>query len=150
MFGSAETTPGGRALKFYSSVRLDIRRIESLKDGQDFVGNRVRVKVVKNKLAPPFRKAEFDIMFGEGISKEGSLLDIGVEEGIIRKAGAWYTYDGEQLGQGRENSRNFLKEHLDVASEIEKRVKEKVGFDPVAADDQPAEGDDADELFDEE
>ena len=150
MFGSPETTPGGRALKFYSSVRLDVRRIESLKDGTDVVGNKVRVKVVKNKVAPPFRKAEFDIMYGEGISKEGSLLDIGVEEGIIRKAGAWYTYDGEQLGQGRENSRNFLKEHLDVASEIEKRVKEKVGFDPVAADDQPAEGDDADELFDEE
>ncbi len=139
MFGSPETTPGGRALKFYSSVRLDVRRIESLKDGTDVVGNKVRVKVVKNKVAPPFRKAEFDIMYGEGISKEGSLLDIGVEEGIIRKAGAWYTYDGEQLGQGRENSRNFLKEHLDVAAEIEKRVKEKVGFDPVAAEDLPVE-----------
>jgi recombination protein RecA len=145
MFGSPETTPGGRALKFYSSVRLDVRRIESLKDGTDVVGNKVRVKVVKNKVAPPFRKAEFDIMYGEGISKEGSLLDIGVEEGIIRKAGAWYTYDGEQLGQGRENSRNFLKEHLDVAAEIEKRVKEKVGFDPVAADEQAAEDDAPDE-----
>ena len=130
MFGSPETTPGGRALKFYSSVWLDIRRIESLKDGQDFVGNRVRVKVVKNKLAPPFRKAEFDIMFGEGISKEGSLIDMGVEHGIIRKAGAWYTYDGEQLGQGRENARSFLKEHGDVADEIYKRTIEMLGLVP--------------------
>ena len=130
MFGSPETTPGGRALKFYSSVRLDIRRIESLKDGQDFVGNRVRVKVVKNKLAPPFRKAQFDIMFGEGISKEGSLIDMGVEHGIIRKAGAWYTYDGEQLGQGRENARSFLKEHGDVADEIYKRTIEMLGLVP--------------------
>ena len=130
MFGSPETTPGGRALKFYSSVRLDIRRIESLKDGQDFVGNRVRVKVVKNKLAPPFRKAEFDIMFGEGISKDGSLIDMGVEHGIIRKAGAWYTYDGEQLGQGRENARSFLKEHGDVADEIYKRTIEMLGLVP--------------------
>jgi protein RecA len=150
MFGSPETTPGGRALKFYSSVRLDVRRIESLKDGTDVVGNKVRVKVVKNKVAPPFRQAEFDIMYGEGISKEGSLLDIGVEEGIIRKAGAWYTYDGEQLGQGRENSRNFLKENLDIAAEIEKRVKEKVGFDPVAAEDLPIEDLDADAELDEE
>ncbi|MGI9015695.1 MAG: recombinase RecA [Euzebya sp.] len=125
---SPETTPGGRALKFYASVRLDIRRIESLKDGQDFVGNRVRVKVVKNKLAPPFRKTEFDIMFGEGISKEGSLLDIGVEHGIVRKAGAWYTYDGEQLGQGRENARGFLKEHGDVADEIYKKTTELLGL----------------------
>jgi recombination protein RecA len=147
---SPETTPGGRALKFYSSVRLDVRRIESLKDGTDVVGNKVRVKVVKNKVAPPFRQAEFDIMYGEGISKEGSLLDIGVEEGIIRKAGAWYTYDGEQLGQGRENSRNFLKENLDIAAEIEKRVKEKVGFDPVAAEDLPIEDLDADAELDEE
>ncbi len=121
MFGSPETTPGGRALKFYSSVRMDIRRIESLKDGQEFVGNRVRVKVVKNKLAPPFRKAEFDIMFGEGISKEGSLLGMGVEHGLIRKAGAWYTYDGEQLGQGRENARSFLREHADVATRSTRR-----------------------------
>ncbi|MEE8603366.1 recombinase RecA [Euzebya tangerina] len=128
MFGSPETTPGGRALKFYSSVRMDIRRIESLKDGQEFVGNRVRVKVVKNKLAPPFRKAEFDIMFGEGISKEGSLLDMGVEHGLIRKAGAWYTYDGEQLGQGRENARSFLREHADVADEIYKKTTELLGM----------------------
>ena len=133
MFGSPETTPGGRALKFYSSVRLDVRRIESLKDGTDIVGNRVRVKVAKNKVAPPFKKAEFDIMYGEGISKEGSLLDIGVDEGFIRKAGAWYTYDGEQLGQGRENARTYLKEHGDMALEIEKKVKEKLGVSPLAA-----------------
>jgi recombination protein RecA len=130
---SPETTPGGRALKFYSSVRLDVRRIETLKDGTDAVGNRVRVKVVKNKVAPPFRQAEFDILYGEGISKEGSLIDVGVEEGIIRKAGAWYTYEGDQLGQGKENARNFLKEHLDIAQEIEKRVKEKLGVEPLAA-----------------
>jgi recombination protein RecA len=131
---SPETTPGGRALKFYSSVRLDVRRIETLKDGTAAVGNRVRVKVVKNKVAPPFRQAEFDIIYGEGISKEGSLIDVGVEEGIIRKAGAWYTYDGEQLGQGKENARSFLREHVDVAQEIEKRVKEKLGIDPLVAD----------------
>jgi recombination protein RecA len=125
---SPETTPGGRALKFYSSVRLDIRRIESLKDGTDFVGNRVRVKVVKNKLAPPFRQTEFDIMFGKGISREGSLLDMGVEHGLIRKAGAWFTYDGEQLGQGRENARTFLKEHPDVADEIYKKTTELLGL----------------------
>jgi len=135
MFGSPETTPGGRALKFYSSVRLDVRRIETLKDGTDAVGNRVRVKVVKNKVAPPFRQAEFDIIYGEGISKEGSLIDVGVEEGIIRKAGAWYTYDGDQLGQGKEKARMFLREHADVAAEIEKRVKEKLGLEPLAAKD---------------
>ncbi len=134
MFGSPETTPGGRALKFYSSVRLDVRRIETLKDGTDAVGNRVRVKVVKNKVAPPFRQAEFDIIYGEGISKEGSLIDVGVEEAIIRKSGAWYTYDGEQLGQGKEKARLFLKENLDIAQEIEKKVKEKLGLDPLAAD----------------
>jgi recombination protein RecA len=142
MFGSPETTPGGRALKFYSSVRLDVRRIETLKDGTDAVGNRVRVKVVKNKVAPPFRQAEFDIIYGEGISKQGSLIDVGVEEGIIRKAGAWYTYDGEQLGQGKENARSFLKEHEDVALEIEKKVKEKLGLSPLAA----SESDDLDDL----
>jgi recombination protein RecA len=138
---SPETTPGGRALKFYSSVRLDVRRIETLKDGTSAVGNRVRVKVVKNKVAPPFRQAEFDIIYGEGISKEGSLIDVGVEEGIIRKAGAWYTYDGEQLGQGKENARTFLKEHEDVAQEIEKKVKEKLGIDPLAADEAPVADD---------
>jgi recombination protein RecA len=131
---SPETQPGGRALKFYSSVRLDVRRIESLKDGTDFVGNRVRVKVVKNKVAPPFRQAEFDIMFGEGISKEGSILDVGVDVGFIRKAGAWYTYDGEQLGQGRENARNFLREHDDVAAEIYKKVTEHLGLTPSETD----------------
>ncbi len=135
MFGSPETTPGGRALKFYASVRLDVRRIETLKDGTDAVGNRVRVKVVKNKVAPPFRQAEFDIIYGEGISKEGSLIDVGVEEGIVRKAGAWYTYDGEQLGQGKEKARLFLKENLDIAAEIEKKVKEKLGLNPLAAED---------------
>lgn len=144
MFGSPETTPGGRALKFYSSVRLDVRRIESLKDGQEMVGNRVRVKVAKNKVAAPFRKAEFDIMYGEGISREGSLIDIGVDEGFIRKAGAWYTYDGEQLGQGRENARTFLKEHKDIALEIEKRVLDKLGISPLAAEEKLALDADAD------
>ena len=139
---SPETTPGGRALKFYSSVRLDVRRIESLKDGTDVVGNRVRVKVVKNKVAPPFRQAEFDIMYGEGISKEGSLIDVGVEEGIVKKAGAWYTYEGEQLGQGRENAKKFLKEHGDTADEIYKKVTEKLGLIPVdiTGADTPDEG----------
>jgi recombination protein RecA len=139
MFGSPETTPGGRALKFYSSVRLDVRRIETLKDGTEAVGNRVRVKVVKNKVAPPFRQAEFDIIYGEGISKEGSLIDVGVEEGIVRKAGAWYTYEGDQLGQGKEKARLFLKEHADIALEIEKRVKDKLGVNPLAAEDVPVE-----------
>jgi recombination protein RecA len=138
---SPETQPGGRALKFYASVRLDVRRIESLKDGTDFVGNRVRVKVVKNKVAPPFRQAEFDIMFGEGISKEGSILDVGVEAGFIRKAGAWYTYEGEQLGQGRENARNFLKENDDVAAEIYKKVTEHLGLTPSEDANDPADGD---------
>ncbi len=130
MFGSPETTPGGRALKFYASVRLDVRRIESLKDGTDVVGNRVRVKVVKNKVSPPFRQAEFDILYGEGISREGSIIDIGVDSGIIRKAGAWYTYDGEQLGQGRENARKFLKEHVDLTAEISKKIMEHLDLVP--------------------
>jgi recombination protein RecA len=135
MFGSPETTSGGRALKFYSSVRLDVRRIESLKDGSDVVGNRTRVKVVKNKVAAPFKQAEFDIMYGQGISREGSLIDVGVEQSIIRKAGAWYTYDGDQLGQGKENARNFLRENPDVAAEIEKRIKEKLGVGVGQSDD---------------
>ena len=122
MFGSPETTPGGRALKFYSSVRLDIRRIESIKDGVEIVGNRTRVKVVKNKVAPPFRQAEFDIMYGEGISREGSVLDLAVEHDIIKKSGAWYTYDGEQMGQGRENAKKFLRENPEIMVEITDRV----------------------------
>ncbi|MFJ6694467.1 recombinase RecA [Streptomyces sp. NPDC091272] len=127
MFGSPETTTGGRALKFYASVRLDIRRIETLKDGTDAVGNRTRVKVVKNKVAPPFKQAEFDILYGQGISREGGLIDMGVEHGFVRKAGAWYTYEGDQLGQGKENARNFLKDNPDLADEIEKKIKEKLG-----------------------
>jgi recombination protein RecA len=127
MFGSPETTSGGKALKFYASVRLDVRRIETLKDGTDAVGNRTRVKVVKNKMSPPFKVAEFDILYGVGISREGSLIDLGVEQGIVRKSGAWYTYEGDQLGQGKENARNFLRENPDVANEIEKKIKEKLG-----------------------
>ncbi|NJC68297.1 recombinase RecA [Planosporangium thailandense] len=134
MFGSPETTTGGRALKFYASVRLDVRRIESLKDGTEVVGNRTRVKVVKNKVASPFKQAEFDIMYGKGISREGSLIDVGVEQNIIRKSGAWYTYEGDQLGQGKENARNFLKENPDVAAEIEKKILEKLGVGAGAGD----------------
>ncbi|HSO68192.1 MAG TPA: recombinase RecA [Arachnia sp.] len=132
MFGSPETTTGGRALKFYSSVRLDVRRIETLKDGTESVGNRTRVKVVKNKVAPPFKQAEFDIIYGEGISREGSLIDMGVEAGIIRKAGAWFTYDADQLGQGKENARNFLRNNPDVAAEIERRIRLHLGVDKEA------------------
>jgi len=134
MFGSPETTTGGRALKFYASVRLDVRRIESLKDGTDVVGNRTRVKVVKNKVAAPFKQAEFDIMYGKGISREGSLIDVGVEQSIIRKSGAWYTYDGDQLGQGKEKAREFLKENPDVAAEIEKKILEKLGVGQTTGD----------------
>jgi recombination protein RecA len=130
MFGSPETTPGGRALKFYSSVRLDIRRIEAIKDGVEVVGNRTRVKVVKNKVAPPFKQAEFDIMYGAGISREGSVLDLAVEEGIVKKSGAWYTYDGEQLGQGRENAKKYLSENPEVMVEISDRVWKAVMPDP--------------------
>jgi len=126
-FGSPETTAGGKALKFYASVRLDIRRIETLKDGTDAVGNRTRVKVVKNKMAPPFKQAEFDILFGVGISREGSLIDFGVEHEIVRKSGAWYTYDGDQLGQGKENSRNFLLQNPKIADEIEQKIMFKLG-----------------------
>jgi protein RecA len=130
MFGSPETTTGGKALKFYASVRLDVRRIETLKDGTESVGNRTRVKVVKNKMAPPFKVAEMDILYGIGISKEGGLIDLGVEQGIVRKAGAWYTYEGDQLGQGKENARNFLRDNPDIANEIEKKIKEKLGVGP--------------------
>ena len=128
MFGSPETTTGGKALKFYASIRLDVRRIETLKDGTDMVGNRTRVKVVKNKLAPPFKQAEFDIMYGLGISREGSLIDVGVDVGLVRKAGAWYTYEGDQLGQGKENSRQFLKDNPDLANELEKKIMEHMGI----------------------
>ena len=139
-FGSPETTSGGKALKFYASVRLDIRRIETLKDGTEAVGNRARVKVVKNKLAAPFRQAEFDIMYGEGISREGSLIDFGVEHDIVKKSGAWYTFEGEQLGQGKENSRGYLKTNPDVANTIEQRIKVKLGIGvPRAVADLPAE-----------
>ncbi|HUW02130.1 MAG TPA: recombinase RecA [Acidimicrobiales bacterium] len=146
MFGSPETTPGGRALKFYSSVRLDIRRIEALKDGVEVVGNRTRVKVVKNKVAAPFRQAEFDIMYGKGISAEGSLLDIGVDLGLVKKSGAWYTYEGEQLGQGRENSKAFLHDNPEIMVEVEDRIRKQVGIgaEPDADDDAPS--DDAEAL----
>ena len=149
MFGSPETTPGGRALKFYASVRLDIRRIESIKDGAEVVGNRTRVKVVKNKVAPPFRQAEFDIMYGKGISREGSLLDMAVDMGIIKKSGAWFTYDGEQLGQGRENAKNFLYNNPEIMVEVSEKVRVQAGIDvdvnaPIEAaftpaDEQPIE-----------
>ena len=129
-FGSPETTSGGKALKFYASVRLDIRRIETLKDGTNAVGNRTRVKVVKNKMAPPFKQAEFDILYGIGISREGSLIDFGVEHEIVRKSGAWYTYDGDQLGQGKENSRKYLIDNPEIANEIERKIKMKLGIMP--------------------
>jgi recombination protein RecA len=135
---SPETTTGGKALKFYASIRLDVRRIETLKDGQDAVGSRTRVKVVKNKVAPPFKQAEFDIMWGHGISREGSLIDMGVDNGIVRKSGAWYTYDADQLGQGKENARSFLCDNPDLANEIEKKIKEKLGIG--AKLDAPADG----------
>jgi len=127
---SPETTTGGRALKFYASVRLDVRRIETLKDGSDPVGSRTRVKVVKNKVSPPFKQAEFDILYGVGISREGGLIDMGVEQNIVRKSGAWYTYEGDQLGQGKENARSFLRDNPDLADEIEKKIKDKLGVGP--------------------
>lgn len=128
MFGNPEVTPGGRALKFYSSVRIDIRRIDSIKQGTDIVGNRVRAKVVKNKLAPPFRQAEFDIMYGEGISKEGCIIDIGVDMGVVGKSGSWYTYGEDRLGQGRESAKQFLKDNIELRSEIESKIKGKMGL----------------------
>ena len=128
MFGSPETTPGGRALKFYSSVRLDIRRVESIKDGAEMIGNRTRVKVAKNKVAPPFKLAEFDIMYGKGISREGSLLDVGVDLGIVKKSGAWFTYEGEQLGQGRENAKQFLHDNVDMMVEIMEKIRAAAGI----------------------
>ncbi|HMT63057.1 MAG TPA: DNA recombination/repair protein RecA, partial [Microthrixaceae bacterium] len=140
--GPPETTPGGRALKFYSSVRLDIRRIESIKDGAEIVGNRTRVKVVKNKVAPPFRQAEFDIMYGQGISREGSLLDIGVDFGFVKKSGAWYTYEGEQLGQGRENAKSFLTENPELMVEVSEKIRAHLGIgDDVPIDLEVVEND---------
>ncbi|WP_430623090.1 recombinase RecA [Brachybacterium equifaecis] len=153
-FGSPETTTGGKALKFYASVRMDIRRIETLKTGQDAVGNRTRVKVVKNKMAPPFKQAEFDILYGEGISREGGLIDMGVEHGIVRKSGAWFTYEGDQLGQGKENSRQFLKDNTDLAAEIETKILQTLGVgafanvEEASAEDS-AEGLEADDFLDE-
>lgn len=127
-FGSPETTTGGKALKFYASVRIDVRRIETLKDGQNAVGNRTRAKIVKNKMAPPFKQAEFDILYGVGISREGGLIDMGVEHGLVKKSGAWFTYDGDQLGQGKENARNFLRDNPDLANELERQIREKLGI----------------------
>jgi recombination protein RecA len=138
-FGSPETTTGGKALKFYASVRMDIRRIETLKESGNAVGNRTRVKVVKNKMAPPFKQAEFDILYGEGISKEGGLIDLGVENGIVRKSGAWFTYDGDQLGQGKENARRFLKDNPDLAVEIEDKILTVLGVGVHAATEEAAE-----------
>jgi recombination protein RecA len=144
MFGSPETTPGGRALKFYASVRLDIRRIESLKDGAEVVGNRTRVKVVKNKCAPPFKQAEFDIMYGKGISREGSVIDLGVDLGLVKKSGAWYTYEGEQLGQGREKAKEFLADSPELMVEITDKVMRMAGIGAGTADAEPEpEGADA-------
>ena len=143
MWGSPETTSGGRALKFYASVRIDIRRIETLKVGAEMIGNRVRAKIVKNKVAPPFKEAQFDIMFGKGISREGSLLDVGVEHGIVRKGGAWFTYDDVQLGQGKENSKNYLRENPDLALQLENDVYKAVGMIESDLEDEIVE--DADE-----
>ncbi len=133
-FGSPETTTGGKALKFYASIRLDIRRIETLKEGTDAVGNRTRVKVVKNKMAPPFKQAEFDILYGVGISREGDVIDLGVEHGFVRKSGSWYTYEGDQLGQGKENSRSFLKDNPQLCDEIEQKIKDKLGLGVVRSE----------------
>jgi len=149
MFGNPETTPGGRALKFYSSVRLDVRRIETIKQGNDMVGNRTRIKVVKNKVAPPFKQAEIDIMYGEGISKEGSLIDIGTELDIVQKSGAWFSFDGERLGQGRENAKQYLKDHPDVAGVIEKQIREASSLTATANQATFSQDDEDEEDFDE-
>lgn len=139
MFGSPETTTGGKALKFYASVRIDVRRIQTLKDGQDAVGNRTKLKVVKNKVSPPFKIAEFDIIYGQGISREGSILDMGVDNGIIKKSGSWFTYEGDQLGQGKEKSRDYLKANPDLAAELEDKIKRKLGVGEYAnaTDEEP-------------
>jgi recombination protein RecA len=141
MFGNPETTPGGRALKFYSSVRLEVRRAETIKQGSDMVGNRTRIKVVKNKVAPPFKQADVDIMFGEGISKEGSVLDIASELDIVNKSGAWYSFEGDRLGQGRENAKQFLKEHADVCLNIENRIRSHYNL-PIIQASEPEEAKD--------
>lgn len=151
MFGNPETTPGGRALKFYSTVRLDVRRIESIKSGNDIIGNRTRIKVVKNKVAPPFKQAEVDIMYGEGISREGSIIDIGTELDIVNKSGAWYSYEGERLGQGRENAKQFMKEHKEIAQVIEQKIREESNLTTLVpaptTDDQKKEEAEEQELF---
>lgn len=139
MFGSPETTTGGKALKFYASVRIDVRRIETLKEGTVPVGNRTRAKIVKNKMAPPFKQAEFDIIYGQGISREGSLIDIGVDQGFVKKSGAWYTYDGDQLGQGKENARKFLRDNPDLANELERQILEKLGIGQAPVEDEGEE-----------
>ncbi|MBP3701465.1 MAG: DNA recombination/repair protein RecA, partial [Lachnospiraceae bacterium] len=135
MFGNPETTTGGRALKFYSSVRMDVRRIESLKQGGEVIGNRTRIKVVKNKVAPPFKEAEFDIMFGKGISREGDILDLAAKVNVIEKSGAWYSYEGEKIGQGRENAKLFLRENPDIMAVVERRVRQEMGL-PVPAEEE--------------
>ncbi|TDK26982.1 recombinase RecA [Arthrobacter crusticola] len=140
-FGSPETTTGGKALKFYASVRIDVRRIETLKEGVNPVGNRTRAKIVKNKMAPPFKQAEFDILYGHGISREGGLIDVGVENGLVKKSGAWFTYDGDQLGQGKENARKFLIDNPDLADELERKIRVKLGID-----EQPEEHEDGPKL----
>jgi recombination protein RecA len=135
-FGSPETTTGGKALKFYASIRIDVRRIQTLKEGADSVGNRTKAKIVKNKMAPPFKVAEFDIIYGQGISREGGIIDMGVEHGIIKKSGSWFTYDGDQLGQGMENSRRFLRDNPELAAELERLIKEKLGVGVKPAEDE--------------
>ncbi len=145
MFGNPETTPGGRALKFYSSVRLEVRRVESIKQGSEVIGNRTRIKVVKNKVAPPFKQAEVDIMYGEGISREGSIIDIGTDLDIVQKSGAWYSFDGERLGQGRENAKQYLKDNPDIAQLIESRIREATTINGISA--TFGAGDDAEEEF---
>ncbi|HNU12640.1 MAG TPA: recombinase RecA, partial [Rubrivivax sp.] len=143
MFGNPETTTGGNALKFYSSVRLDIRRIGSIKKGDEVIGSETRVKVVKNKVSPPFKTAEFDILYGEGISREGEIIDMGVQARVVDKAGAWYAYKGEKIGQGKDNAREFLRENPELAREIENRVRESLGVPVLAAEAQAARGEDA-------
>jgi len=154
MFGNPETTPGGRALKFYSTIRLDVRRVETIKMGNDMVGNRTRIKVVKNKVAPPFKQAEIDIMYGEGISKEGSIIDIGVEQDIVDKSGAWYSFAGERLGQGRENAKQYLKEHPEISNTIEQKIRENsnltTSVGPSSASEQEEEAKEEQALFEEE